>query len=166
MSLKEIKNTIQNNGLDDIYLAGFIDSEEDGLAEFVASMNYLFLEFGDGLIKIESIEQYSKISLAVVDDIQIMVDLDDVIPAKSKIGNVIFNNHLLDNKVSEIVLFNMEENTEGLVCDALKLVLLNKQEIFFDPSFLGINVGGSEVEELWRDNQKEYYESVSTIIKF
>ncbi|MCY9591348.1 hypothetical protein [Paenibacillus chitinolyticus] len=47
MSLKEIKHTIQNNRLDDIYLVGFIDSEEDGLAEFVASMNYLFLEFGD-----------------------------------------------------------------------------------------------------------------------
>ncbi|MCY9591349.1 hypothetical protein PC41400_08990 [Paenibacillus chitinolyticus] len=93
-----------------------------------------------------------------------MVDLDDVVPAKSRISNVIFNNPLLDNKVSEIVLFNMKKNTEGLVCDALKLVLLNKQEIFFDPSFLGINVGGSEVEELWRDNQKEYYESVSTII--
>ncbi|WP_426449617.1 hypothetical protein ACP26L_31850 [Paenibacillus sp. S-38] len=166
MSLGQIKNIIQNNYFDNIYLTGFVDSEENGLAEFVASMNYLFLEFGDELIKIEAIEQYSKISLAVVNDIQIAVDLEDVTPAKSKVSNVIFNNPLLDNKVSEIVLFNMKEDTEGMVCDAFKLVLLNKQEIFFDPSFLGINVGGSEVEELWRDNQKEYYESISTIIKF
>ncbi|OKP88008.1 hypothetical protein A3844_09370 [Paenibacillus helianthi] len=74
--------------------------------------------------------------------------------------------HAIICKVFEIVLFNMRENTEGIVCDALKLVLLNKQEIFFDPSFLGINVGGSDVEELWINNQKERFDPVLTIINF
>lgn len=79
-------------------------------------MSQLFLEFGDELIKIEAVEQYSKIS--------------------------------------GIVLYNMLEDIEGVVCDALKVVFLNKQEIFFDPSFLVINVGGLEVEKLWRDHKK------------
>lgn len=166
MSLRQIKNIIQNNYFDNIYLTGFIDSEENGLSEFVASMSQFFLEFGDELIKIEAIEQYSKILIAVVDNIEIVIDFEDVTPAKSNVRNVIFNNPLLDNKISEIVLYNMLEDIEGVVCDALKVVLLNKQEIFFDPSFLGLNVGGGEVVKLWRDNQKEHYELVPTIIKF
>ncbi|WP_440110717.1 hypothetical protein [Paenibacillus sp. QZ-Y1] len=166
MCLEQIGNSIRKNHLDNIFQTGFIDPEDNGAAEFVANTDQLFLQFGDGLVKIETIEQYSKISLDVVSDIQITIDFEDVIPAKSKIGNVIFKNPLIDNKVSKLVLFNMELRNVGVVCDAMKLILSNQQEIFFDPSFLGLNIGSSEVEELWRDNQKEESISSPTVITF
>ncbi|MHA7579813.1 hypothetical protein ACX12E_05390 [Paenibacillus vandeheii] len=166
MSLDHIKNTMGNNHLDNIFITGFIDPEDNGSAEFVANTDQLFLQFGGELVKIESIEQYSKILLKIVDDIQVTIDLEDVIPAKSKIGSLIFKNPLIDNKVSKLVLFNMEVENAGVVCDALKLVLTNQQEIFFDPSFLGLNIGSSEVEELWRDNQKEDFMPSLSVITF
>ena len=66
-------------------------------------------------------------------------------------------------------MFNMEENCDEIICDTLKLSLTsntNKQELFLDPRFFGINIGGSGVEELWKYNQSEEYKSKSTIIEF
>ncbi|NOJ73737.1 hypothetical protein HMI46_24805 [Paenibacillus alvei] len=72
---------------------------------------------------------------------------------------------MIDHKIAVIELFNLEVNNCELICDAFKLILSNDQEIFIDPSFLGINVGGSGVEELWRYNLPEGYEIISTIIE-
>ncbi|PAD30900.1 hypothetical protein [Paenibacillus sp. 7523-1] len=155
MALDQIKGIIRDNIFDDVHLIGFMDQEDNKPAEFVANTEQFFLEFGDHFIKIETIEQYSKIAISVVSDIQVNIDLEDVLPAKSKIGSVIFNNPLATNKVSKLLLFSMEVESEVVICDALKLVLSNKQEIFFDPSFLGLNVGSSEVEKFWRENQKQ-----------
>lgn len=165
MSLEEIKHIVKNNLFDDVYLVGFIYAEENELAEFVTSMKCLFLEFGDAIIKVEEMEQFSKLSLTVVDKIQVDNNLEDVIPAKSAIRDVLFHNPLADNIVSELILYNMEHNKESVICDVFKLILHNKQEIFFDPSFLGINLGGSEVEALWKNGQLQGYKAVPTVIK-
>ncbi|MFD1887367.1 hypothetical protein [Paenibacillus wenxiniae] len=165
MSLEQIKNMMKTHVFDDICLVGFVYAEENELTEFIASMRCLFLEFGNKIIKVEEMEQFSKLSLTVVDDIHIDIDVENFIPAKSRISNVVFHNPLSDNIVSEIVLFNMEEHEARVICDVFKLVLLNKQELFFDPSFLGINVGGSEVEALWRNNQLKGYKAIPTVIK-
>ncbi|MBD8496950.1 hypothetical protein [Paenibacillus arenosi] len=164
--LKEITEVISKFCLDEIYLTGFVDFEEGELSEFVANTDYLIFEFGEQLIKLQSIEQYSKISISKVDTIQIDIDLEDVIPAKSRISGVIFNNPMLDNKIVNIEFFNLEVNNCELICDAFKLILFNKQEIFIDPSFLGINIGGYEVEELWKYNLPVGYKIKSTSIKF
>lgn len=163
--LKDITQVMRKFYLDEIYLTGFVDLEENGMAEFVANSDYLIFEFGEQLIKIQSIEQYTKISIAKVDTIKIDIDLEDVIPAKSRISGVIFNNPMIDNKVAVIELFNLEVINYELICDAFKLILSNNQEIFIDPSFLGINIGGSGVEELWRYNLPEGYKSISTIVE-
>ncbi|MCR8845346.1 hypothetical protein NQ117_16820 [Paenibacillus sp. SC116] len=164
--LKEIAEVMRKFCLDEIYLTGFIDFEENQLSEFVANPDYLIFEFGGQLINIQSIEQYSKLSITKVDTIKIDIDLEDVIPAKSRISGVIFNNPMMDNKIAKIELFNLEVNNCELICDALKLILSNNQEIFLDPSFLGINIGGSEVEELWKYNLPDGYNTQSTIIEF
>ncbi len=163
--LKNITQLIQDFCLNEIYLTGFVDYEKNELAEFVANTDYLIFEFGEQLIKIQSVEQYSKISISKVDTIKINIDLEDVIPAKSRISGIIFNNPLIDNKVSVIEFFNLEENNFELICDAFKMILSNNQEIFIDPSLLGINIGGSGVEGLWRYNLPEGYKSISTIIE-
>ncbi|WP_433943148.1 hypothetical protein [Paenibacillus sp. SN-8-1] len=163
--LKEITEVMRKSCLNEIYLTGFVDFEENQLSEFVANTDYLIFEFGEQLIKFQSIEQYSKLSIAKVDTIKIDIDLEDVIPAKSRISGVIFNNPMLENKIAMIELFNIDVNNCELICDAVKLILTNRQEIFLDPSILGINIGGSGVEELWRNNLPEGYKSISTIVE-
>ncbi|WP_046227060.1 hypothetical protein [Paenibacillus dauci] len=163
--LKEITEIISKFRLDEIYLTGFVNIEENGLSEFVANTDYLIFEFGDQLIKIQSIEQYSKISIAKVDTIEIDIDFEDVIPAKSRISGVIFDNPMIDHKIVIIELFNLEVNNSELICSALKLILSDNQELFIDPSFLGINIGASKVENQWRRNLPEGYKEISTVIE-
>ncbi|MBP1991173.1 hypothetical protein [Paenibacillus eucommiae] len=164
--MKEILDIIEKNFIDEIYLTGFVDTDDIGVTEFTALMSYLFFEFDGQLIKIESVDQYSKLSISKTVSVQLEIDLEDVIPAKSRISNIIFNNPLIDNKVAEIEFFNLQvDNNSEITCDALKIILLNKQEIFLDPSFLGINIGPSEVEKLWRDNQGVDYVVTPTRIK-
>ncbi|GAS82865.1 MULTISPECIES: hypothetical protein [Paenibacillus] len=171
MYLEELKNIVQNNLLSSVYVTGIVLSSEreNELAEFVPYRSYLFFEFGDQLVKIEAIEQYSKISIALTPTFIVRVEVEDVIPAKSNISDIILDNSLIDNKVSQIELLNMEVKSNEIICDALKLSITNntnKQELFLDPQFFGINIGGFGVEELWKYNQLEEYKSISTIIEF
>ncbi|MDU0200825.1 hypothetical protein RQP52_06955 [Paenibacillus sp. PFR10] len=63
------------------------------------------------------------------------------------------NNPSIDNKVAAIEFYNLQvNNLSEILCDAMKIILQNNQEIFLDSSFLGINIGQSEVEKLWRDS--------------
>jgi hypothetical protein len=171
MYLEEIKNIVQNNFLSNVYVTGIVlpSERENELAEFIPYRSYLFLEFGDQLVKIEAIEQYSKISIALTPTYIVRVEVEDVIPAKSNISDIIFDNSLIDNKVSKIELFNMVVKSNEIICDTLRLSITNntnKQELFLDPQFFGINIGGSGVEELWKYNQSEENKSISTIIQF
>lgn len=164
--MKEIIETIGNNIFNEIYLTGFVDTDENGVTEFTSHMRFLFFEFGRQLIKIESVEQYSKILITKAESALIDIDLEDVIPAKSRISNIIFNNPSIDNKVIEIEFFNLQvNNVSEISCDALKIILSNKQELFLDPSFLGINIGPFEVEKLWKENHADGYVVIPTRIK-
>lgn len=125
--MKEILDIIEKNFIDEIYLTGFVDTDETGVTEFTALMRYLFFEFGGQLIKIESVEQYSKLSISKAVSVLLEIDLEIVIPAKSRISNIIFNNPLKDNKVAEIEFFNLQvDKLSEISCDALKIILLNK----------------------------------------
>ncbi|MGQ7889771.1 hypothetical protein [Paenibacillus sp. WC2504] len=165
--MKEILDIIKYSCIDEIYLIGFVDTDDAGVTEFTALMRYLFFEFNGQLLKLESIEQYSRLSISQTISVQLEIDQEDVTPAKSRISNIIFNNPLIDNKVAEIQFYNLQvNNLNEILCDALKMILQNKQEIFLDPSFLGINIGPSEVEKLWRDNQADDYVDTPTRINF
>lgn len=73
-------------------------------------------------------------------------------PAKSKISNIILSNPLIDNQIEGAYFYNLNVDEKELVCDALHLELSNGQNIFLDPSFLGINIGGLEVKQIWEEN--------------
>lgn len=162
--LERFKKIVEENTLQDIYLIGFMDVE-NGIAEFVASMNFLYFEFGNQLFQFETVNQYSRLSITMVDSIQSNIDLEDVIPSKSRVSDIILINPLIDNSVANIEFFNLEESETELLCDAVNIQLSNKQDIFLDPSFLGINIGGLEVKKMWLDNLR-VPNSHGTIIKF
>lgn len=171
MYLEEIKSIVQNNFLSSFYVTGVVlpPETESELAEFVPYRSYLFLEFGVNLIKIEAIEQYSKFSISITPTFKVRVEVENAIPTKSNISDIIFDNSLIDNKVSQMEMFNIQITNEEIICDALSLSLTsstNKQELFLDPQFFGINIGGSGVEELWKNSQLEGYKSKSTTINF
>jgi hypothetical protein len=153
--LDQVKNVIGNNSLESIYLTGFIDHEDDGVYQFYSDMRFLYFEFGDKMVefyKFEPINQLSKLRIMIVDSVRYEFDLEDVMPGRSKINEVIFKNPLADNRVAKMYCFNFEEKDGELLCDALHIKLCNGQDIFLDPGCLGINIGGLDVKQEWEDN--------------
>lgn len=165
MLLNSIKKIISENSLDDIKLTG-ITSVEHGIAEFIPDMRYMYFEFGDSIIELESIEQYSKIKIKFVDSIIHEPDFEDVFPSSTNISRIVFTNYLTVNKVVIMTLFNFEEDENVIVCDAVQFNLQNEQVMFLDPQFIGINIGGEEQKKLWLDNLVEGVTVNETIIDF
>jgi len=155
MMESKIKEVINQNTLDSIYLKGFIDTEDDGVAQFYPDLHYIYFEFDNHLIEFKKFESYNKpsrLSIKIVDSIEYDIDLEDVMPGRSEISELIFKNPLEVNKVAKIYYFNLEEKKDVVLCDALQIKLRNGQDIFLDPGFLGINIGGLDVKQIWEDN--------------
>lgn len=151
----KIKKVINQNTLDSIYLKGFIDTEDDGVAQFYPHTHYLYFEFDNNLIEFKKFESYNKpsmLSIKIVNSIVYDIDLEDVLPGRSEISEIILKNPLEVNKVAKIYYFNYEEREDEILCEALHIKLINGQDIFLDPGFLGINIGGLDVKQLWEDN--------------
>lgn len=162
--LTKIKNIISSNRLDDIILTG-ITSIEEGVAEFLPITKYIYLEFGENLLEIESSEQYSRIQIRVVDSVIHEPEFEDVLPSYCSIANIVLLNPIDRHKVKSISLINLEEEDSYIECDVLELVLKNSQIMFIDPMFFGNNIGGAEQKAFWVANRREDKEySVSEFI--
>ncbi|QWU15562.1 hypothetical protein SAMN04487895_112103 [Paenibacillus sophorae] len=152
--LESIKQLLKNNPLSDVYLAGSIDIE-DGIADFCPDMRFLYFELGEKLIEFESINQYSKLSLKIVDSVRYQFEFDeDMLPGKSSVRHIILTDSMsATNGVKNINFYNLEEQESQLICDGLQIRLVNGQELFLDPSFyFGINIGGLEQKKFWVEN--------------
>ncbi|CAM4333439.1 hypothetical protein [Paenibacillus typhae] len=169
--LDEFISIVKNNCIRNIYTTGVVlppDSEND-VAEFVPNRSLLFFELGNQLLKFEAIEQYSKILITTVPAFKVKVEVEDAIPVKSVVTDLLLDNSLIDNNISQIEFFILIDSDSEMVCDTLRLSLTsstNKQELFLDPQFFGINIGGNGVERLWRIAQLEGYHANSTVINF
>lgn len=153
--LNQIKNIVKSNPIDGIYLTGYVELEDDGIAQFYADMRFLYLEFGDVMVELGQFDpanQSSKLRIIIVNSVQHYFELEDVKPGRSKINDVIFKNPLAENRVAKIYFYNYEESDNELLCDALHIKLCNGQNIFLDPGFLGINIGGLDVKQVWKEN--------------
>ncbi|TCS92835.1 hypothetical protein [Hazenella coriacea] len=147
--IDKLKELIEGSFLEDIYLTGFVGIENEP-AEFYADDRFLYFEFSDRFIEFESIDQFSRLRITIVDLIRHEFELEeDMIPGKSRISQVVFKNPLAD---ASMCFYNFEARESGVLCDALQINLSNGQNIFLDPSFLGINMGGLDVQDVWKDN--------------
>ncbi|MBN3522634.1 hypothetical protein [Paenibacillus apiarius] len=149
---EKIKELIKNNSMDDIYLTGVVHIEENGVAEFVANTNFLYFEFGDQFIELEAIDGYGRLHITIVDFFKHENNIEDVTPSRAKIGDVIFTNPIATNEVNSMVFFNLEIRENALICDVLHIRLINGQDLFIDPQFMGINIGGIEQKHFWEEN--------------
>ena len=108
-------------------------------------------------IKFESINQFSKLQLKIVDFIEYDFEIDeDMIRAKSSVGEIILNDTMANgNDIDTIIFYNLEVQEE-LICDAVEIKLVNGQVIFLDPSYyFGINIGEKEQKQIWKINFEE-----------
>ena len=143
-------NLVKNNNFEEIYLIGMFDDVDN---EFVSSGKFIYFEFGNEFVELEIIENYSKISIKIVDSIKPEIISFDEIPCKTKIGNIIFLNPLAtSNKIKRISFYDLEKKENEIITDALFVKLINDQDIFVDPCFFGFTIGGVEQKKLWEEN--------------
>jgi len=133
--------------LTDIYTIGFIYLEE-GESEFTSDLRWVYFEFEDILIEFESFEQYSRLRMKKVPDIQYPFEDDgDMVKVKSSVKEFILVSSILAGNIVKDI--ELKDGTEKN-CAAAKIVLENGQTIFIDPGFpYGIGIGGKEQEKYW-----------------
>ncbi|WP_310602849.1 hypothetical protein [Anaerosporobacter sp.] len=148
--INSLRNILKINQLDEMYLVGIFDKEDK---EFIVNSNYLYIQLGDKFIELEAIESYSKLKLSITDCICYKNYIEDEIDGKIKISEVVLLNPLEENrKVEEVFFCNLEIGEDILITDILFLKLSNRENVFIDPGFLGINIGGLEQKKLWEEN--------------
>ena len=121
---------------------------------------YLFIEFEEYILKLESINQYSKLKIKFVDEVMFDFDFEieeDMIFAKNSVAELILIDTMVDNRIESLECYNMELRDEGFECDSFFIKLFSGQELFFDPTYIfGINIGGKKQKESWlKDLPKE-----------
>lgn len=164
--IEYLKRIVKNNNIEDIYLTGFIDIE-DGVAQFYHDLRFVYFEINTKYIEFESINQFSKLKLKVVDSVKYNFEIDeDMMRAKSSVSEIILSDTMANgNDIDNIIFYNLEDQEE-LLCDAIEIKLVNGQVIFLDPSYyFGINIGGKEQKQMWKINLKETENISETYIK-
>jgi hypothetical protein len=148
--LYRLKKLINENNFNDIYFVGVIDDSEE-IKGMVKDTNFLYLELGDSYVRIEAIEGYGKLSVKIFDELNYESSCDEPI-GKVKVGDVVFINPLATNRIISIGFVNLEEQDARLICDVLHLKMEFGQEVFIDPGFCGINIGGIQQKNFWEEN--------------
>ncbi len=144
--------------LEDIISTGFYDTLEEGI-EYIADMNILYLEFKYFLIRLESIENFSRLSIKREEKIrQEFIDDEDMKFAFARLHNIVFRMGEMDTvRIEKICLYNLNTNDSEIICDAMKICLSSGQVLFFDPTYyFGINIGDETLIPIWEDQHKNY----------
>ena len=153
--LEKLTDIFKNSSIQDIYLVGFVDIE-DGIANFYPDMRFYYFEVGEQFLELESMDQYSKLSVNIVDSIRYKFEIDeDMQPCKTSVNQIVLTDSMsTKNTVKSIIIYGLEvSNREQIICDSIQLNLNNGQELFIDPSFyFGINISGAEQRMFWVEN--------------
>ncbi|MCR5609413.1 MAG: hypothetical protein K6G26_10150 [Lachnospiraceae bacterium] len=149
--LKNILNQLYKNKIEKIYVTGFIDIE-NGIAEFYPDYTTYYILIKGRYLKLESIEQYSKLKFELVDNISFDFSYeieDEMYKAVSSVEELILTNSLLaGNNIVKIIFYNLDESK--VTCLAMEIILENGQMIFFDPTYVcGICAGGEKQKSVW-----------------
>ncbi|OOM74732.1 hypothetical protein [Clostridium sp. BL-8] len=165
--IEYFKRIVKNNDIEDIYLTGFVDIE-DGVAQFYHDLRFMYFEVNSKYIEFESINQFSKLRIKIVDSVGHNFEIDeDMMKGKSSVSEIILRDTMANgNDINNITFYNLEEQEEELICDAMEIKLVNEQVIFLDPSYyFGINIGGDEQKQIWKFNLKDNAKVNETYIK-
>lgn len=160
-------DAIKQENISDILLCGVVDIE-DGIAEFIPIMEYMYFKFDTKIIKFESVEQYSKLKIEYVNKLTYKFEDEDMYPANSSIGEIVLTDTMAKNTVRLVEIYGGEQIDNELICYAVSFHLYSEQEIFIDPSFhYGIGIGGEHQKNAWFNNypNSESYTVPKSIIE-
>ncbi|MDE1461738.1 hypothetical protein [Spartinivicinus poritis] len=161
-----IWNTIKHKKLDDIIHIGVVDFE-DKIAEVTTFHTHLFLEVGQVFVKLESIEQYSRLKTSITKEVDFTFDFEieeEMSLCKYSAANVYMTSSLADNKIDSITFYGAESVSNQIECLALSIKLDNGQVLFFDPTYLfGIKVGSIKEIDKFIENSSNHEISITKL---
>ena len=138
--------------LTDIVAEGFFEDGAPG--RFTPMFSAIYLELEDGLVVLQSLEQYSRMAISAVDEYRPKFAVDpDTRYGVCSLGSVLMV-HPSDNCwIDRVEIYRSDEPSGEQRTCALGLLLGTGQYMFFDPTQLsGINVGGPEQRAYWLQN--------------
>ncbi len=133
----------------DVVIFGIVDNDEEP-AEFLPVLDAVFLLIGDVTVRLLRDDATARLRISQSTDAVIPFELETgQRVCRSSIGKFTFANPNADNRVQQFVLHGANDDSAA----ALEMVLQSGQILFFDPTFFdGINFGGVEQREIWREN--------------
>lgn len=152
--LKSINELVKRSNVDDFYTIGYVDNEK-GIFCYHPDLRLLYLEINSKYIEFESIEQYSKLSVKIVERMEhkYKESLEDEVCISSMGDVILVSTQFEENRINKMIFYGLED--DRLICDALEL-MIREQMVFLDPGFLiGIGIGGIEQKQYWKENYQE-----------
>ncbi|WP_437913890.1 hypothetical protein WME73_47045 [Sorangium sp. So ce302] len=156
MMMSKIKGALSGARLTDVLVTGFVDKDERPV-RFHALWRAVYFEFDNVLLKMAVVGDSGRIRLFLADEVSNEADLDDdMLPALSSVRLQVLRDPDGSNVLATIRTWNTIQSSEWIECSAARLDLVNGQQIFIDPlNYFGIQLGGREQEEVWKQNAQE-----------
>jgi hypothetical protein len=156
MMMSKIKGALSGARLTDVLVTGFIDKDERPV-RFHALWRVIYFEFDNVLLKMAVVGDSGRIRLFLVDEVSSEADLDDdMLPAFSSVRLQVLRDPDGSNVLATIRTWNTIQSSEWIECSAARIDLVDGQQIFVDPlNYFGIQLGGREQEEVWKENAQE-----------
>ncbi|WP_438034114.1 hypothetical protein [Sorangium sp. So ce204] len=160
ISVFDLKDIFTESNIEDIYVGGYIDSGSgvrdnirpiSDFSQFHPMWDICYLDTGKHLIACGTADNYSRISIQIVERIAhcFELDPDDTFGVMSVLRSLLPSGR--DSaRVLQIDSFLHEEDKSGRAISSLGLALDKGEYLFFDPmNFDGMHVGGAQSRGMW-----------------
>ena len=158
--INQIINIFQSHPLTDMLIVGYIDSDKTR-KQFHTIQEDLYLEFGNSFLRCSSVNQYDKLRMKIVNQIEFDFELeeDDEFCVCSVFNMYLFDPYGTNQITSAEFLVNDRCNIEEGIVKCAKFNIGIKDELFLDPTHtFGIQINGNRTIKEWID-KRDYIES-------
>ena len=154
--IDKLTNLLKTTEFTDIYFVGYIDGEETPTV-FHPALEILYLEFEDCFLRLQSVEQYSRVHLTLTAEIDFDFPFDieeEDVPTSASMGDSLLDGTTMTtHKVTKVRLFGLADRDDLIDCEALELTLSTGQILFVDPTYeFGFKLGSAAQEQVWSEN--------------
>lgn len=155
MKLAELRTVLVGAGIDDILVAGFVDTRERPL-RFHALHRAVFIECDGVLLRFGVRGDSGRMQITRTDVVS-CGDLDeDLEPASTSLRQVFLDDPDGSNRMRSLHLWDLEDGPHGIECSAVRIDLANGQKVFLDPTYyFGIRLGGASQQTVWVENSQQ-----------
>ncbi len=160
--MNQIINLLQSHPLTDILSVGYINSD-DTIKKFHIIEEDVYLEFGNSLLRCSSVNQYDKLRMKIVNQIEFDFDFeleeDDEFCVCSVFNIYLFDPYGTNQITSAEFLVDERCNIEEGIVKCAKFNIGIKDELFLDPTHtFGMKINENRTIKEWIE-KKAYGES-------